>query len=123
MKAIGTKYNMRYKEFKDYGLRPYLVLIQLSKGASAETIVYATSSENAHLIAEKMFGEIKIVRRISKKDAAPKPTDRASTIQFWANRERKYSALANKPTDDYLTHRMRAQKARVELERLLQTSK
>lgn len=111
---------MRYKEFMKTGLRPYRVLVQLSDYASAETVVYATSFENAIMLAKKQYGDSSVITTEGfTEDSTIKPNDLQSSIQYWGNRWRKYQSLASKPSDDYLTHRMRAQKAKWELARLL----
>lgn len=115
---------MRYKEFEKASLKPFQVVIALSEHASAATIVYANSQEDAIMLARKLYGRDAVVGAYSaNKENAVTPQDLESTIQYWGRRLKKYATLANRPTDDYLTHRVRVQKAKRELERLLRMNK
>lgn len=115
---------MRYKEFEKANLKPFQVVIALSEHASAATIVYANSQEDAIMLARKLYGRNAVVGAYSaNKENAVTPQDLESTIQYWGNRLRKYAKLASKPSNDYLTHRTRADKARWELQRLLRLDK
>ena len=125
---------MRFNEFKQSTLRPYRIVVVLSDNSSAETLIYSDTSENAWLIASKQYGSNNIVSvNDPSRPLAKKSTDKPSTIQFWADRFRKYARLAQpepKPAefadqvDDYLDRqdarslaRVKAEKAKWQLNR------
>jgi hypothetical protein len=114
---------MRYQEFKNPQLNAYQVIVVLSDYASAPTIIYADTPENAQMIAAKQFGSENIVSVNSPNTPyTPKPLDKASAIQFWSDRLRRFARpKKQKIPDDALTNRVRAQKAQRELNRLTQT--
>lgn len=89
---------MRFDEFKKPKLYPYTVIVVLSDHASAKTLVYADSPENAWLVACRQYGSENIVSvndpRVKDQN---KPVDKPSSIQFWADRFRKFSQLAKAP--------------------------
>ena len=103
---------MRFNEFRSPQLHPYRITVVLSDNSSAQTLIYADTSENAWLIATKQYGANNIVSVDDPRAVkATKPVDKPSAIQFWANRFRKYANLAKpepKPVefadrvDDYL---------------------
>ena len=118
---------MRFNEFKSPNLRPYRITVVLSDNSSAQTLIYADTSENAWLIASKQYGANNIVGvNDPRAPKATKPVDKPSAIQFWANRFRKYARLAKpkpkpkpKPiefadqVDDYLKRQDDRQLAKV----------
>ena len=118
---------MRFNEFKKTKLRPYRIVVILSDNSSAETLIYSDTPENAWLIASKQYGSKNIVSvNDPNKPIAKKPTDKPSTIQFWADRFRKYARLAQpepKPVefadqvDDYLDRQDARSLARVKTEK------
>jgi hypothetical protein len=118
---------MRFNEFKTPQLHPYRITVVLSDNGSAQTLIYADTPENAWLIASKQYGANNIVSVDDPRAVkATKPTDKPSTIQFWANRFRKFARLATpepKPVefadqvDDYLTRQDDRQLARVKAEK------
>jgi len=118
---------MRFNEFKQPTLKAYRIVVLLSDNSSAETLIYADTSENAWLIASKQYGSNSIV---SVNDpnipTANKPTDKPSALQFWTNRFRQYARLAQpepKPlelvdqVDDYLDRQDARSLARVKAEK------
>ena len=95
-KVVGGAINilMRSKEF-GWGLKRYLVVVAFSDHASATTIVYADSAQNAWLIAANQFGNQNIVSVTdTQKPMTKEPADKTGALQFWANRFRKFARLA-----------------------------
>jgi len=118
---------MRFTEFKQPTLKAYRIVVLLSDNSSAETLIYADTSENAWLIASKQYGSKNMVSvNDPNRPTANKPIDRPSAIQFWADRFRKYARLAKpepKPlefadqVDDYLDRQDAKSLARVKAEK------
>lgn len=113
---------MRYREFKKPRLRPYQVIVVLSDHASAKTIIYADSAENAWLIACEQYGRDKVLTVDSPNiPHSNKPVDTKSAIQFWADRLRRNKRLAGIPSKDHMLYRARQEKAYHQLQKLIAT--
>jgi hypothetical protein len=85
---------MRSHEF-GFGMRRYIVYIAFSENASAPTVVFADTPENAWLIAANQFGVGNIVSvKDAQRPTRSKPVDKPSALQFWADRFRKFARLA-----------------------------
>ena len=106
---------MRFNEFKNPKLYPYTVIVVLSDHASAKTLVYADSPENAWLVACRQYGSENIVSVNSPKQQKVKP----NSLEFWKNRFRKYAILSKIPNKYHMLFKTRRDKAMIQMNKLL----